>query len=627
MDPLHPPARATEDDDDIDLDVGFGDEDLDDLHDLDDDEMDFSVDDEDDEDDEEGDDDAPLRLVDEADRSLITADMPALMTGAHGAVEAPDESNRHMRIVAFFQALDKMLRGIRLYEGRGELVDKLSGRAEVRAAAMVADGDVTLRLAPFGVLYDGKSINPAEDKPAKYLFELFCGGVRELTFTRGIDVGELRAFAEVLAADARQADEDIVTLLWKRELKTIRYYATDTLQMGTDGGEDADHALAGKAKSRLQADHAEGQQLVMSADDLRLLNTDDALLWVRASKSPSKPAAGLAGTTVAIKGSFTKFGDYGRFVAMALKATGGSTASPLVLGLYDGVAASGEVQAVEGLLEATAQAARAGKAGRLLRDALLEEKRLKKLAALFDRHPNLGEAIQQIADGRKEVLVTVLNLLKSAEVRDALRARLVEDGVDLTAYYSERLKTADQDGIVEAVSALGKIGGAEAVKAIIPALGATATAVRRAGLEAMVGGYHQDARVALGRALRDPDSENRVLALQVLRESGDNRAAGPILMTVQSTGFNGRGAKEKEAFYEALAAFKDRRTIEFFDGILGQKNLTRSKAVAAQQMTAVKALTAMGTAEAAEALTRAAKRWFLPNPVREAAQRGLSRRG
>jgi len=619
MEYLDPSARVTEDDDeDIDLNIGFEDEDFEDDEDEEDD-LDFEMDEEDEEDDG---DDPPLRVVDEYDESLATNDMPAILSGTHAAVEVPDESSRHTRIAAFFQSLDKMLRGIRLYEGRGELVEKLAGRVLVRAQAMVADGDVLVRLAPFGVLYEGKSINPADDKPAQYLFRLFCDGVRELTFTSGIDAAELRAFADVLASDARSADEDIITMLWKKELKTVRYYATDTLQMGAEGDDTADQALAGKAKTRLQAGEGEGEQLVMSADDLRMLNTDDALLWVRESKSPSGPAAGLAGTTVAIKGSFSKFGDYARFVTMALKATGESTASPLVLGLYDGVLASGETHAVEGLLEATAQAARASRAGRLLRDAMLEDKRLAKLASVFDRHPDLAEAIQQVASGRREVLVTLLNRLKRNEVRDDLRQRLVADGVDLTAYYSERLKTADEAGIVEAVSALGKIGGSEAVKAIIPALGATATNVRRAGLAAMVGGYHADARVALGRALRDPDSENRLLALQILRESGDNRAVGPILSAVQGTGFNHRDSAEKDAFFEALAAFKDRRTLDFFEGILGQKNLTRSKAIAAQQMTAVRALSSMGTPEAQAALKRAAKRWFLPNPVREAAERG-----
>jgi hypothetical protein len=617
MAPQDPDARATvEEDDDIDVNVGLKFEDFEEED--EDQDFNFGVD--------EDPEDSSLRVVDEHKDALSTEDMPALMTGTHASIEVPDESSRHTRVAAFFQALDKYLRGIRLYEGRGDLVGKLGGRAQARADAMVADGDVLVRVAPFGVLFEGNSISPAEDKPAQYLFRLFCDGVRELTFLRGLDAEELRTFATVLASDARNAEEDIITLLWKKELKTIRYYATDTLQMDAEGTGEEDLALAGKAKSRLQAGQGEGQQLVMSADDLRMLNTDDALLWVRACRSPSSPAAGLAGTTVAIKGSFSKFGDYGRFVDMALRATQDrNEASPLVLGLFDGVLASGESEAVGGLLSAGAAVAKKSEGGRKLRDAFLTEKRIAKIAVLFDRTPSLAGPIHEAAEGRREVLVDLLNRLKSAEIRDTLRARLVAEGVDLTAYYSERLNSSDQDVLIEAVQALGKIGGSDAARAIIPALGATSTPVRRAGLEAMVGAYHPDARVALSRALRDPDNENRALALRILQESGDNRAAGALLTAVQATSFNSRDASEKEAFYEALAAFKDRRTIQFFDGILGQKNLTRSKIVAAQQMTAVRALSSMGTAEASEVLGRASKRWFLPNPVREAAQRGANK--
>jgi hypothetical protein len=617
-----PPASASTEDDDIDIDVGFDEDDFEE------DDKDFEEDDEDfeigieEQDDEE--DEIPTVRGAGTPADLTTSDMPALATGTHGTIEIPEDSTRHVRVVAFFQALDKLQRGIRLYEGRGFLVEKLAARMETRADAMVADGNVLVRVAPFGVLFDGNPINPAEDKPATYLFRLFCDGVRELTFSRPLDPKELRALADVLATDARSVEEDMTTLLWKKELKTVGYYATDTLQMDADLVDEDDLALANASQNRIRTDATEGEQLILSADDLRMLNADDALLWVRASRSPSRPADALKGTAVAIKGSFKKFGDYGRFVEMAIRAGAPDAGvSPLLMGLFDGVLASGEVKAVGGLLDAAAEAATHSEAGRALRDALLDEKRLPRLAGLLDRYEEeLTEPIHAIGTGHPQALVLLLNLVRKTDVRDALRDRLLEQGIDMTTYYSERTKSDDPGTVIDAVVALGKIGGPDAVRGIIPALGATATAVRRAGLEAMGSSYHSDARVALGRALRDPDRDNRMLALTVLQRSGDARAAGAILTTVQTTRFNSRDSEEKATFYEALAAFKDRRTLEFFDSILGQRNITRSKVIAARQLTAVKALAAMGTDDAAQALLRASKRWYLPTAVREAADRG-----
>jgi HEAT repeat protein len=466
-------------------------------------------------------------------------------------------------------------------------LDDLAERAQVRGVTMMAGRETVVHVSPFGLLYEGEPVDPVKSDPAT--LQLFKDGVRELRFLPGLSSGELRSFGDVLAIAERGADQDLITRLFKRDLKSIRYYASDSRRPDTD--------------------HAE-----LSADDPRRLNAADALLWVRESKAPKKPSATHESTAAGLRGSFFSATDYARFLTMARGADG------LTMAMYDSALVTGEIASVTGLLAALAKTPEAGDA---LRDAILESRRLTLLAALFDRDPgSLSAPIRALCAGREAVLVSLLSLLKDPDVRAQLREQLMEAGVELTEFYSSRVESHDKKTVIEALQALSKIGTIKAIKAMGPALDSASAPVRRAALDAMSGNYHPDLREALGGVLWDSEPENRMLALRILRSSGDKKAAEAILATVQNRAFTTRRASEKKIYFQALAAFKDRRALEFFSSILERKNLLRSQDVISEQITAVKALADMATPEAIRTIRMAAKRWYLPKPVREAAEEG-----
>ena len=74
-----------------------------------------------------------------------------------------------------------------------------------------------------------------------------------------------------------------------------------------------------------------------------------------------------------------------------------------------------------------------------------------------------------------------------------------------------------------------------------------------AALEAMGGRYHESARIGLGRALRDPDKQNRLLALAILGASGDSRMAWSLVAAVEGAAFGNLDEDEQEAVYRAIA--------------------------------------------------------------------------
>jgi len=565
-----------------------------------------------------------------------TAAPPPVEAPARPAPPPPDAappSNLEGRASAFFTVLDKLLRATRLYEGRGSLVERLLSETTAKAGPALEAGELTVRVTPFGLVLGAAEVTPSKSRLSEALFKLFCDGIRELTFTPGLGDDDLQGLVDVLIADPRQGEDDYSTLLWKRELKHIHFYATDTLQSGVDMGDEGEQGLLAAAeRSRVQSAAGDAaQEFVLSPDDLRMLKTNDRLTWVRECAAPMRVGEVNKATVQSVRDAFESPFDHVRFLQMAIRAAEENPhePSPLVLGMFDSMIVSRDASGVAGLLKGASNAARQGGfAAKSLHKGLFDEERLVKLAPLYERHPDvLGEPLQDAAHEVPGALVRLLNELEPGEPRDGLLGALVDAGVDLTDYYSRCLNDENEEIVLHAIGALAGFGTDAARAAITGALGYTSTKVRRKALESLLGHYPEGARVTLSRALGDPDRDNRLLALRVLAESGDKRAAGNILNRIEDTVFAQRDEEEQSEFIKALSRFKDPRTVPYFAGVLAGVSLARNHKTHARQLLAVEALAGIPGDQAREALTRTSKKWGLPKDVKQAAKVALSRMG
>lgn len=520
--------------------------------------------------------------------------------------------------------MDKATRGLRLYQGQGALYERLLDEVEAKTTAMVAEGDVTVRLAPFGLVYAGKPVSP-DEKRVPYLFRMFCDGIRELTITRGATRTELAALVALFGADKRQSDEDMVIRLWKADLPHVRHYAVDSFNAGaTESVEsDADMSLLGAAGRIEQG--GDGVQTTLSSDDVRILRGQDGFRWIA---DATAPALVKSADVTALQAQFHAAPDFRRFVGIGLRAAerahtaGGSVvASPLVLGLFDGVLAAGEGESVAAMLLVLAEADAAGAFGRALFAAIVHPDRMRRLASVFVARPGAFlPFFETVAPRAKDGLVALLTDVPSGEAQIGLQKVLLGQGIDLTTFYAARINDPDEHVVLDAVAALGNIGTTDALRALGQALRNERTAVRGGALKALSGRYVVEARMEIGRALRDPALENRMLALAIVRSSGDARMGWMILTSVEDMSFSSKGAEEQAAVYEALASFRDNRTLGHFSTVLTDKNLLRSKAVVARQLLAVRALGTVGTPEALEILNKSKGSWFLAAEVKAAAE-------
>ena len=542
-----------------------------------------------------------------------------------------DSAQRHDQLARCFATLDKVVRGMRLYEGKGALIERLMGDLELQFDAALAGGEVTVRVTPVGLVNGMKPLAAAGEKTPRYLFRLFCDGVRELTFLPGIETKELMDLISVLNSETQADDEDLVTLLWKKEMRHIQYFAADTLDMTTQVDDDGELSLAYEASaSRLRQGSGQdsGQEVHLSADDLRVLRQDERLTWVKDSTAPTQATGAMAEAAKRIKQAFVSPSDYPRFLEVALRHSEDPTeASPLVTSMIDAQLRQGAVDTIVPVFEAIISAAREGStAAGAVQTAMCTEERMALLAPVYTQHAErLGPVVRALAQLNNKAIVTMLENISSPEAKKSLQGELDQAQVDLTPFYVGHLRSDKEAEIIHGIEALARIGTPTAIKSIVQTLGHTLSTVRHAALVALQGNYDPESRVAIGRALKDPSDDNRMLAIKLLAGSGDTRVAWLMLSAIQDPSFLNKATGEQEALFSALASFKDARTIDFFKRVLMSGGLVKKQALVDRQLQAARALAQMDTPQAREALEASRGKWGLAKPVKAEIDKLLSR--
>ena len=132
----------------------------------------------------------------------------------------------------------------------------------------------------------------------------------------GVPDDELKKLVEVLFTEIKDPNEDIVTMMWKQSFGHIRYYAVDTL--GIQVGDDDNVKLKAKSADQLKSSEF-GEKMKMSSSDIRLLRSNDQLLWMRESRSPVKAPENLNPFIEKLQNACQSEQDVKRFIAIAIR--------------------------------------------------------------------------------------------------------------------------------------------------------------------------------------------------------------------------------------------------------------------------------------------------------------------
>src|SRR4030042_2148525 len=104
-----------------------------------------------------------------------------------------------------------------------ELFDKFN-------AFFATTDELLIEVEQYALLYRGNDVFHSDERNANIALLLFVDGIRQITFYKGISSEEITDFINILGMASRSEtndDDDIVTLLWEKNIKNMGYTAVE----------------------------------------------------------------------------------------------------------------------------------------------------------------------------------------------------------------------------------------------------------------------------------------------------------------------------------------------------------------------------------------------------------------
>jgi hypothetical protein len=413
-------------------------------------------------------------------------------TGEEPAVTgAAADSAKQFAVAELFKLIDKAVKTLNLYEGRGESCVKSVDLAYRNLREVLSQfGEITLRVTPYEFFVEGGAVYTSKEDRRGITYRLFRDGVRELELLPLIERDEFAELLEILRrVQPVHGEDDTVTMLWERNLQGVRYQAIDLFLEGmvvaeTDELQEQIDALMQEACQPLH-----GLPQIGAAQEIKAQLSAEILQQARAKREQRLAAVQGAGvedeTTRAalaeeVQGLSEDLWKRTGAVMLRLMELGrGAATTRLLVQLV-------EQMMLEGRWELLAAACRSlgevlervgglqGKAAQGLRAALIQlcaDDKLMVLEGLlgscslpeFRLLAELLRILPPEADGQ---LVRLLATMPQGEVQDNLVTVLRERKVDLTDHYRERLNSPNLMHVIYAIHDLKALGHPRSYEAI-----------------------------------------------------------------------------------------------------------------------------------------------------------------
>ena len=194
-------------------------------------------------------------------------------------------------ISEILQALIRSQKTLKMYPQNNPVYAKAIDDVFTHLNDFIAkSGQLTFRFKQNEVLLEDKVVYKNETRQDNFALFFFRDGIREITFKTGLPREEIEIFLTITAKDFdRQCqDNDLVTLLWEKNLKHISYVATDEFLLEEDydtsvektSGE-AVKSPAEKSLERAYQDAINAQHYMQGRSEIAVLSKEDLATLAR----------------------------------------------------------------------------------------------------------------------------------------------------------------------------------------------------------------------------------------------------------------------------------------------------------------------------------------------------------
>ena len=505
--------------------------------------------------------------------------------------------------------------------------------------------ELAIEVGEFSFSYKGEIVFQGEERSKSLPFLFHKDGIRELSFHKGLDKGELHEFFRVISevADLPAEDADIVNSIWEKNFVYIRYYSLDEF-LEQDIGEPAEETSIfdkmgfGKGKVELTPDDDElfKKSLSLGIEEGREKGEGEG----EGDVDGEGAGAGImAGTTVGAV-SKDEIPEIGHMISESRKTPHMAELISLLFELLFCEKNDEQFAAVSDVLAECHQ-------------TVLEESDFSMALSILKRIDELKKIISAKSEERAKLLGRISDNAKAPDSIDNLRK--IYSGGRVTDFdtffgYLDNLAVSAFPVVAaiwedsrfpfsrqKALNFLKKMGkeelnsflslardrSASLTREIISILATISEKTEIAHLEDFVN--HPDKAIrldviqALGKSgdeasnkillrfLSDNDTEIRTAALRNLKYLGDSAALDHVKQMAHVKDFRDKSKREKEAILKFLASTKSGEVGAFLRSILKKGKIFFPYKTNETRLCAVSALGVMATPEAADILKMGTK--------------------
>ena len=133
------------------------------------------------------------------------------------------------KVTDLVTALIKAKKNLRMYPAHHPVYDKTIDDFSLKMSYLLEGDTVIIGINQYDLIFNDEIIYHNREKDESLALFFFKDGIRELSFLNGITRHEIREFLEIISMDFEKEalDDDIVTLLWEKELEHVKYIVDD----------------------------------------------------------------------------------------------------------------------------------------------------------------------------------------------------------------------------------------------------------------------------------------------------------------------------------------------------------------------------------------------------------------
>lgn len=491
-------------------------------------------------------------------------------------------SPRASSLQDLLRLLVKAQKALRLYEANNAIAHRLEHDLYAKLFAhLEEEGAFELTVQEFRILFGEDEIYQSHDRNDSLAFTLFRDGVRRLSFHPGLEDQELHGFLDCLnrAGVHAKDQDDLVTLFWEQDFKSIKYYAIEdlsddstgpSLQVQLQSGTTGDGGGSGVTPDSVSLKDLEQPNAHLPNDACRLQEKEIEALRAELINQENEPRGALVielaieltlqerrreererlvEGTVAIADRFLKDGYLAEVARMCEHLEG---LSEMLLSKSEAV-----VHLRERVFRSLADSERL--------DPFLEQAESSRALKPSD----LTTFLARLGPGALRSLVPALARMTTSPYRravaDAILAAKEEAAGELGRHIPSNGNLPDTTFVRELVYIMSHLPEDQALPLAEQLLAAPDENIRREAT-AVLGRFRgsRSGEICL-RLLRDPDAEVRSTALDMLVRSSASELARAIFeQSIADSTFEERSYLEQSRTFSAVAKLGGKNALQWF---------------------------------------------------------------